>query len=228
MARDFNGTSDRIDWANVFDVTSQPITVSAWINVDDLDVNRYIFHVNNSTGGYGSLLTIIDTDLTPGRLLWLKASAAGGSSDTFRTSSTLLTIGPWYHVLATDSGGLTASNINLYINGTEVSYYNTNNGADQKTTNGTWSIGGRTVDDNRNTDGRIAEVGVWNRVLTAGEITSLAKGFSPIFYKKLLKFYCPITGNATLEPNLVGARATTHDGTTKASHPRIIYPRGMS
>ena len=84
-------------------------------------------------------------------------------------------------------------------------------------------MGGRTQDDNRCLNGRLAEIGVWNRALDAGEIALLSQGISPLTILRGLKFYAPLLGQST-ELNYLGAPASTMDGSTVIAHPRVTYP----
>lgn len=70
--------------------------------------------------------------------------------------------------------------------------------------------------------GDIAEVGVWNAVLTADEIASLAKGFPCRMIKpENLAFYAPLVRNIT---DYMEALTITNTNTaTPSEHARIIY-----
>jgi hypothetical protein len=78
------------------------------------------------------------------------------------------------------------------------------------------------VTANAHWDGLIAEVGIWNVVLTAAEIASLAKGMtcdkirpqSLVFYAPLVRDLIDAKGGLTI---------TNNNGATVANHPRI-YP----
>lgn len=83
-------------------------------------------------------------------------------------------------MIITWDGVFTAfTGIHIYKNGTEVSYSNGINGATETTHSGSWSLGGRIYDDTRMFNGKLCQVGVWDRVITAGEIANLAAGYSP-------------------------------------------------
>jgi hypothetical protein len=80
-------------------------------------------------------------------------------------------------------------------------------------------IGNRSA-GSRVIDGQIAEVGIWNALLTPAEIAALSRGFSPShirptamrFHAPLIRDFRPLQQNATI--------AST--GVTVAPHPRII------
>ena len=65
-----------------------------------------------------------------------------------------------------------------------------------------------------------AGAGIWNVALTAAEIASLAKGFSPrLIRPQSLAFYAPLI-RETLD--IRGGLTLTDSGSTVADHPRII------
>lgn len=70
-------------------------------------------------------------------------------------------------------------------------------------------------------DGDIAEVAIWNVVLTDGEIASLGKGFKASRIRpQSLVFYAPLIRNLQ---DTKGALAITNNNTaTVATHPRVI------
>lgn len=72
--------------------------------------------------------------------------------------------------------------------------------------------------------GGLAEAAIWNRVLTAGEITALGRGFAPAFFPRGRVFYSPLAGRQSPEPNWAGTTHGTVTGATYLEHPRVIYP----
>ncbi len=70
-------------------------------------------------------------------------------------------------------------------------------------------------------DGRIAEVGVWNRVLSADEIKAVYSS-GVLAVPSGLVLYVPMIGDASPEPNYYnGAGNATVQGTTVADHPPV-------
>lgn len=220
MARDFNGSTDRIDWANVFTTSGQALTLSMWAWFDDATAANvaYLWVSSPSGGGAGTILYQSTTG--NGYLTWFRL---GSTAVVHESAADVVTTGVWTHVLATSDGSLLAAEHKIYVNGTEVTYSASQNGATETTANSTWSLGGRLLDNARNFDGRLAEVGVWNRVLSAGEIALLADAYAPIAIPSGLRFWAPLIGSTT-EHNRLGAAASTMDGTTIIAHPRVIYP----
>lgn len=83
-------------------------------------------------------------------------------------------------------------------------------------------MGGRIPNDTLNFNGRLAEIGVWDRILAADERAALAAKFSPLFFRRGLRFYTKLH---TPSIDVVAGRTPTFDGTTVIKHPPIIYPR---
>jgi len=221
MARDFNGTTDRIDWASVFTTSGQALTIGLWAWFDDLNPtgSQYLFNGSKSNGGAGT--SFFQQQLSDGKLAF---NRNGATVKDRRSALDVVAAGVWTHCLVTDDGSMTAANAHIYVSGAEVpSYTTTTDGATETAATGVWSIGGRFADDLRNLDGRIAEVGVWNRELAAGEIALLAAGYAPIAIPSGLRFWAPVIGSTT-EHNRLGDAASTIDGTAIIAHPRVIYP----
>jgi hypothetical protein len=219
MARDFNGSTDRLDWANISNTVSA-LTISSWVYVDTIGQLRYVFASHNSANtGFAEIFGFGYVDSTHISLFMNAqgATALQRGSDTFNPSTIA---GAWHHILMTWDGGTTATNAHLYLDGTELAYTTPINGATLTAGTGVWSLGGRIYDDNRNFDGKIAEFGVWNRVLSAGEIAALAAGATPGAYStNLLHYYSALTDTTTAE---IGGAAATADGTSYSSaHPTI-------
>src|SRR3990167_8038264 len=190
MARDFNGSTDRIDWASIYTPGANPITVAAWVYFDTVTpaTPQYIWHVGTNTNTPSfAMMTGTSGDIR------VFVSCATTSQVRPSANSTL-SISVWTHLLFTWDGTLTdATTIHIYKNGAEVSYATSTNGVGAMlSTAGSWSIGGRISDDTRNLNGRIAEIATWNRVLVAGEIASLANAYSPLFIPSGLKYYADL------------------------------------
>lgn len=216
MARDFNGTTDRIDYASAFDMTGQAITISCWAWFDAFTpaANKYLF--NSAISGGGAGVVFQQQGANDGMLSFFRDGTT--FLNRISTSSVVATTA-WYHLCVTHDGVFTtSSSIHIYRNGTEVSYLSGQNGATETTANSGFSIGGRTSDDLRNHDGRIAEMGIWNRVISAGEIRALSRGLKPNHFPYLLKFYAPLIR----DPNDVRGLTATLDGTTVIAHPRML------
>lgn len=223
-SRDFNGSTDRIDWSNVANLSGQAVTISAWVRLDAYPAagrTAYILGTHRSGDtAYALAFGLMEngglTFFRSGTTVLVKDSAASA-----------VATGAWVHVLVTHDGVMTThSSVHIYRNGTELSYAGQTNGAGEYAGTGRWSLGGRYYDDLRNLDGKIAQVAVWNRVLTASEIANLAAAHAPDLVDggSSLKFH--FRGNTNSLVAAVGGTGTA-DGTTQltgvGNGPAIIY-----
>jgi hypothetical protein len=218
VAVNFDGVNDRIDWANVFTTSGQALTLSLWAWFDDLDTTNSEFLFNGSAAGADG--TTFLHYLTGSGVL--EFARAGASYKQRRSVADVIALSVWTHLLVTDDGTMTAAGAHIYVNGTEVTYDVSLTGATETTANGVWSFGNRQSDNARDFDGRMAEVGVWDRALAAGEIAVLAAAYTPSSILNGLRFYCRMAGRGT-EINRMGAAASTTAGTAFVEHPRIRH-----
>lgn len=218
-ARDFNGSTDRLDWANVTDASATAHSFSCWINYDTLSPSRVIFAVHNSS----------DTGLS----VWFQQPSFGTNSIqfvvatsggfNFRLVQNVLTTGK-QHLLVTWDGTISTSSIAIYRNGSSVGSGTTQADAGTLTAgNGSWSLGGRIYSDSVNTDGKMWFPGWWNRVLSADEIAALAAGYHPSFFENGL-VWCPDL--SSLYDPYSGLTGTADGTTTQDSVGPQILPCG--
>lgn len=167
MSWDFDGTSG---W--VGNTTSSPVadgsatTISCWARPDV--VGNTLLNVSNSTGNAGALRLIMAAAGT--RVVSINSSNVASIADTTTGSSA---IGVWGHHAGT------------FTNAARSAFFN---GANKVTTTASNIASGFTrtqIGARRNAsvvdtffNGRIAEVGIWNAILTDDEIASLGKGVS--------------------------------------------------
>lgn len=76
-------------------------------------------------------------------------------------------------------------------------------------------------------NGRLAEIGLWNRALSADEIAALADGFAPSLFPRGLISYWPLMGRISPESDWFGGQTGSLVNTpTAADHPpKIIRAR---
>lgn len=209
MARDFNGSSDNLNRGVVSTVTNN-FTLCAWVNSDDVTLGQGIL-TNGYDGGAGTGWRIRINASVPLFTFGFVMSITG---------TTTLSNGTWYHILGVRDAGTSR----LYLNGTSEGGTN----ASAPNVPATYfRVGCNVSSGGVNSaffNGRIAEAAIWERALTTAEIAALAAGCSPLFFPGSRKFYAPLIGNTSPEPDIVGGANLTVSGTTAASHPRIIYP----
>ncbi len=195
-------------------VTAEPITISCWYRPTATPTTNVVVSINSATGNDRFMLVVRASDMQA-----LRIDTAGGATTTQSASATN-TAGQWVHAVAVF--GSSGQNIAAYRNGS-IGTPLTNPGT--ALTVNRVLIGARLAGGSAGSfaNGDIAEVGVWNAVLSADEIAGLAKGFpcrlarpsSLQFYSRLIRNAMDIRGGIAL---------TNTNGATVSDHPRIIYP----
>lgn len=219
--RDFNGTTDRIDYSSAFATNGQPITISAWANFDSNSpgaVTRFIFNSAVSGGGTGTMFG--QQTGVSGGLQFVRVRAGGATNRVVNSNTSLFSISTPTHVAVVDTGTLSAGNTTIYVDGASVGLASDSAGSGtEDTANTGFQVGGRSSADDRNFNGKLGHVAVWNRALSADEVGALAKGASPMLYANGLKFYARIDGADYT--NLLDASGTL-DGTTDHYETRVL------
>lgn len=168
-ARNFDGATNRIDWftSPLNLALPQACTIAGWVRFETLAGLRVIF-VASSTGPAQALIL-----RTNGSALEIARAYSPGTT-LQRISTAVLSTGVWYFVAATIPGTAVAADHGLYLQGAEMAYATTTDGAGtERLANGPWSIGGRIESDATCTDGDIASLDVWPRILGPEEIAHL-------------------------------------------------------
>jgi hypothetical protein len=233
-ARDFDGATDRIDWAAPFVLgTGQAMTISMWAFHDDCASNSdYLFDIHVSGDASHAIIFYCNPIVSPPTNDFYSVTITGSTANFRRGANATVTTGSWVHLAVTWDGTFTDfTTIHIYKNGTEISYDDAAgvNGNTQNAPTGSWSVGGRISDDLRNFDGKIAEPAFFTRVLTDVEI-GLLSGTNPT--QAPLSPNCLTSGPAWYPINGLGGEtpndeitgtAATLDGTTVIAHPSIRY-----
>lgn len=229
-SRNFNGTTDRLDRTNVYDPAGKPVSMSAWFNSNGVaDSNSdYILQIQASgDAAYGCAFYVRNSG-TAGECRDVGFTADGPTDILHLGHSSTNLVGVWHHACVTWDGTFTNANtVHIYLDGVEMSYSSTQHGvAPEVAHTGKMCIGGRTFDDSRNFNGMLAQVGMWNRVLTSGEISNLATGYAPNLAAPsgLLTYF---KGNTSDLHDVIDNALWTTDGTTSISGagngPGIFY-----
>lgn len=217
MARRFAGSTstDRIEFGDQSGTAAR--TMSVWCYFDAIDgTDRRLW--DWATGA-----SLIDNPRcnTTRFGISIGFSTAAGSWQT----TTLPTTGQWVNICITFAG-TSSDDAVIYYDG--VSQTVTETGTPSGTANTSavaWMVGNRSGND-RAFDGAMAEIGRWNRVLSTGEILSLAKGLSPALIPNGLVRYIPLMGKNSPETDIRSGITGTVTGAVADPHPRIIYPSG--
>ena len=173
---DYDGGSDYIDFGDVDAIDfATSLTVVAWVYHDDLDDDDTIVG-NNENATYDGFLLYRDDSGSTARTdiynitLWDSADADSVRVESATNSSPQQ---QWTCVAFTWIGG-NATGLRLYINGVEDANSPSDSSSVSAISSSTWSLFiAQLVDGSKKFDGKIDEVAVFDRVLTALEIKDI-------------------------------------------------------
>jgi hypothetical protein len=222
-SRSFNGTSDFIDAGDpsALHITGA-ITLSAWVNntTQPSVANGALLGRFDNLNGANTSLDYVMSFTTASKLLF----AMSNSTPTFFlvTGATAMSTSIWYHCLATYDG---SSTIAVYVNGvsdgTAAASGTILNGAAHFYIGAIPNTGGSPNPEDF-FPGTVADAAVWNTLLSASEITALAKGARPINIRSgSLKGWWPLDGLQSPEPDLSGNK---NNGTLTGTNPAFGPP----
>lgn len=165
------GNDERIDIANIWASTGKPQSIAFWVKPNNTDTDQYFWTTQNSVAGVGGVT--IGTFPGNGAISFYSRTDSTGVSH--RSDNGAFTSGAWHLIVVTWTGSLTATEALIYVNGVEVSgYQTTTNGVGNFiTADGIHTLGGRLEDDARNVNAVFSSLSWYNRVLTASEIALL-------------------------------------------------------
>jgi hypothetical protein len=211
MAYDFNGSTQFLS-TGISPVESEPLTMALWFNRKNSSSAHGLLAIDRGSNA-GTGLHVLGT--FAGSSTLVAVSNSGTSSGT-ATSSGTYNLNTWNHACGVF---LSNNSRTVYINGGGAG---TNTTTSNVTGLSNISIGARYVGGTVGLYGAVllAEVGIWNVVLTASEIASLADGFtcdkvrpqSLIFYAPLVRDLQDVRGGLTI---------TNNNSATVAAHPRV-------
>lgn len=176
-ALEFDGVNDYVN-VDGLDVTGSEITLTAWVNSDNLfNCSAGDCRIASKATGAGEQdhFIMISTTSSGGSKLRFRLKA-GGSTQTLIASSGNIVTGQWMHVAATYDG----ANMRVFVDGAEV-------GSVAKTgtiaTNPTvpfWIGNNPPTAISRPWDGKIDDVRLYNRALSPADIQELSGQIVPI------------------------------------------------
>ena len=223
MAYDFNGSNQYLQVGSAV-LTEAPITFACWFNMDSTSANQVLVSITNSgelVGGGITRFAVLAAGGVAGDPIRAIASNTLNANGIAETSSGYSAT-TWHHACGVfasttsrtayidgGSSGINATSI------TPTELNRTNIGV--QFLNGVGGTSGTGF-----SDGRIAEVGIWNVALTSEEIGSLADGITCDKVRpNSLVFYAPLVRN--LQDVRGGLTITNNNTATVAVHPRV-YP----
>jgi hypothetical protein len=219
MARGFaatygTATSDRIQTGLTTHATTRTYAIWTFQTAPLTDINASMFDKSNAGVQFERVQNSSDGSGTyQYKRQWSGALAVWTSPRPSPSS------GAWVHIVFTYDGGSSSNAPAMYYNGISqtVSLLTAASGTISTNTDAYW-IGNRGNGD-RWWDGMLAEAAIWDRILSAGEIAALGKGYSPLFFPLSLVEYVPmIRDNISLKN-----AAPTITGALVQPHPPIIY-----
>lgn len=203
MAYAFSTASSRHLITNSAPVTGTPLTMCAWFNTVATGTAQGIMSLANTSNGQFFRMA-------------LDGSARVIANAGFNSSvSAAYTSGLWAHSAAVFESSVFRQ---AYLNGVAGS---ANTASFTPTGISSVFIGANSLTSvSAPHNGRIAECGIWNVVLTSGEIAALARGLTPDKIRpQSLVFYAPLIRDLV---DLRGGLALTNiNGATATEHPRI-------
>ena len=228
MALHFNSDSGTDDYLNksvaIFSGKTYPLTFAAWVRPDDKGPNMYAVA---SDSGSGSSKQITLGTGGSGKFRTSQKGHAVTSGVYYDNSNTT-----WFHILSSYEA---ADDVKLYVNGSLDGTISSGSGISDFADSNQFYIGTGILSGSdltsRTWEGGIAEVAAYAAQLTAGEISALANGFSPLFVRpSALVGYWPLGGAYSNDNmDLIGGNTlTANGGASVETHPRIIYPSGPS
>ena len=215
MARRFAGSTstDRIDFGN--EVYTAARTVSVWFYLDAVDTT------DRRLWDWATAAVLVDNPRVNSTRFGISIgfTTTNGSWDIAVPST-----GAWINLIFTMAGSADTDNPIVYYDGVSQTVTESTTPSGSYDSSSAALLIGNRAENDRAMDGALAEIGRWNRVLTAGEIATLAKGFSPLFITNGLIQYIPLIGKNSPETDYKAGTTGTVTGAVADPHPRIIYP----
>lgn len=147
---------------------SQPFTFAAWCKPTNNATAQLIATHFDNTAVRGVSFAIQSTG-QPSLSLY-----SSGSAYRYNIGATVITDGTWRLIVGTYDGSGSQNGINLYVNNVSEAPGRAGAGSMTDLNNaGVFELGGSTASTSACYNGALDEVGVWNRVLSAAELTQL-------------------------------------------------------
>lgn len=224
--RAFNGSSDIIiasGIGNAVDISSGPLTVSFWIypTVNNTSPKYLVAHGIPGVSGSQWVIQLggtVEANPNTSAINW-EVGCCGAISGVYGSCGAAPTLNQWTHVaLVVDPAGKYAGSptATLYMNLVACQTQSFR----EKRSAGVHNVTMGGISSTGTYSGSIAEVGVWNDVLSLAEITALRLGIPPAKVRDAsLVGYWPFWGAASPEPELTGHKINgALTGTTSANH----------
>lgn len=179
IAVEFSGgtSADAIDYEHIPKVSNLTNkSISAWIYPDSGSSGTDVILSNvRGLGGYFLYINNVS-----GRLSFLQAFD-GANDGIWLSPVSTPSLGAWSHVVITYNSSSTSNDPIIYINGSSVTVTeaSTPAGSVKSETGAVFSVGNKSTTHNLPFDGKIFDPRVYNRILSAAEVTTLYNSGTP-------------------------------------------------
>jgi hypothetical protein len=208
LARTFDGTDDLIQNTTQPTTATDNVTLGLWTYYTSTFGDQDVAVSNGDTSANGYGLYVLGSTMEG--VIWGLA---------FAGTSAAVTTNTWEHWVLRRSSGTWQ----VYKNGSAASGTPVTTNPNTPATRG-FHVGDAYSRSTHNLPGRKAEAFIYDRALSTDEILALAKGYSPLFFRRGLKLYWKLLGQHSPEPDEAQGLSGTVTGATAGDHPRIIYP----
>lgn len=219
MALELNGSNQYLTASSGLGIVNVPISISCLVYLDQMPFaagdEMAVVHLNKENDSL-DWLTLRADDTNGDQDV--QANLKGNGTVQIAESDVEVTASTWQHYGAS----YTLASRYAYLNGIPGPESTPSPGAMTNWVN--FYIGAANVSGLADyVDGAIAEVGIWNAILTSAEMLTLSKGYSPLFVRpQNLVHYFPLVRSNI---DVVGGLALTPiNSPTVRAHPRVIYP----
>jgi hypothetical protein len=165
---DFDGTDDYLETNKSDFLGTSDFTISGWIKPEDI-TNNYLLGQSEDTNNRWYVR------ITSSSYLQFYSKSGGVEQVTVASGGTTISNNEWVHFVITADRG---ANTIVYVNGI-ANNTSTNANTSTLSNTGTFRIGSYQF-ANAYWNGQISQIGIWNEVLTADEVSSLYNHGLPI------------------------------------------------
>lgn len=163
----FDGVDDYIELGNILNFErTDPFSINSWVNVTSLSVFRTIISkMDSSFKGYAFIIE------STGQLTLILRNTPVTNSLFARTEANIISPNMWFNITATYNGNSSPSGVNIYVNSVLYSIQSVQNTLSQSIiTTYPLNIGARTSNSDGYMLGRIPQISIYNRALSAQEV----------------------------------------------------------
>ena len=163
QALNFDGVNDAVIMGDVLDASSASMSVSAWVKLSALSLNQKIVYKAHSVSPWESWELHVNTSNEAVFQL------VNTSATYFNAGTNPISANVWYNVVGVKDG----NNLKIYLNGIDSSAWTDTVSGTVQNANSNLTFGLTDVSGTSPLSGRIDEVRIYSRALSASEIKML-------------------------------------------------------